>query len=155
MKSQLSQRLKTYLDKLKMLNITKQQLVMCILAGVLLFVIALPVKEPDDGKENGNQILETETGMISDSGEYMKFDWEQETGEDEESKVEKKLTNMLESIEGCGKSKVMVTMEGGTVRGILVVCEGGDDTKIKCEVTNALCALLQIEAHKIKIMKMK
>ena len=36
-----------------------------------------------------------------------------------------------------------------------MVCDGGEDAVIRREVTEAVCALFQIESHKIKVMKSK
>ncbi len=41
------------------------------------------------------------------------------------------------------------------LEGVVIVCDGGDDTQIKREITEAVSALFQIESHKIKIMKSK
>lgn len=41
------------------------------------------------------------------------------------------------------------------IEGIVIVCEGGYDSVIKREITDAACALFSIESHKIKIMKSK
>ena len=39
------------------------------------------------------------------------------------------------------------------VEGVLIVCEGGEDAATKREISEAVCALFQIESHKIKILK--
>ncbi len=39
--------------------------------------------------------------------------------------------------------------------GILVVCEGGGDAKLSIEIINAIQVLFNVEAHKIKVMKME
>lgn len=41
------------------------------------------------------------------------------------------------------------------LEGVVIVCDGGDSTQIKREITEAVGALFQIESHKIKIMKSK
>lgn len=41
------------------------------------------------------------------------------------------------------------------IEGIVVVCDGGCDSVIKREITEAIGALFSIESHKIKIMKSK
>lgn len=41
------------------------------------------------------------------------------------------------------------------IEGIVIVCQGGDDSVIKREITDAVGALFSIESHKIKIMKSK
>lgn len=41
------------------------------------------------------------------------------------------------------------------IEGIVIVCEGGSDSVIKREITEAVGALFSIESHKIKVMKSK
>jgi stage III sporulation protein AG len=38
---------------------------------------------------------------------------------------------------------------------VLVVAQGGGDSKIKREISDAVMALFPIQAHKIKIVKMQ
>lgn len=40
------------------------------------------------------------------------------------------------------------------VEGILIVASGGDDQKVKQNISEAVLALFQVEAHRIKIVKM-
>ena len=77
-----------------------------------------------------------------------------------QSSLERRLQNILENVEGVGEVKVMLMTEeqqgiyrsGETeVRGVLIAAEGASVQKIQ----QAVMALFQIEAHKIKIMKMK
>ena len=41
------------------------------------------------------------------------------------------------------------------IEGIVIVCQGGYDSVIKREITDAVSALFSIQSHKIKIMKSK
>lgn len=41
------------------------------------------------------------------------------------------------------------------IEGVVIVCQGGYDSVIKREITDAVGALFSIESHKIKIMKRK
>lgn len=41
------------------------------------------------------------------------------------------------------------------IEGVVIVCQGGYDSVIKREITDAVGALFSIESHKIKIMKSK
>ncbi len=41
------------------------------------------------------------------------------------------------------------------VEGVLIIAQGGDDSKVKQEIKDAVTALFPIEAHKIKIVKMQ
>ena len=40
------------------------------------------------------------------------------------------------------------------VEGILIVASGGDNQKVKQNISEAVLALFQVEAHRIKIVKM-
>ena len=41
------------------------------------------------------------------------------------------------------------------IEAIVIVCEGGYDSVIKREITDAVSALFSIESHKIKIMNLR
>lgn len=49
----------------------------------------------------------------------------------------------------------VVSEEYPAVRGVLVVAEGGDDPVVIQEIQEAVMALFDVDAHKIKVMKMK
>lgn len=81
-----------------------------------------------------------------------------------QSSMERRLQNILENVEGVGEVKVMLMTEeqqgiyrsGETeVRGVLIAAEGASDPVVVQKIQQAVMALFQIEAHKIKIMKMK
>ena len=82
----------------------------------------------------------------------------------QESELEEKLENLLENAEGVGKVKVMLMEEGGQgvysageteVTGVLIVAEGADNAVTVQKIQQAVMALFQIDAHKIRIIKMK
>ena len=173
----------------------KNQLLILFLAGVLLFVIAIPTgkKEPEETEAKEDTALSGNT-ELERYQEYM----------------EKRLANALEYIEGVGRAEVVITMKssgtkvvekdqssssqimseedsnGGTresedrtsdktsvytqqsdgsqvpyvskemtpeVEGVLVIADGGDSPVVVQNITEAVQALLGVEAHKIKIMK--
>ena len=81
-----------------------------------------------------------------------------------QSSLERRLQNILENVEGVGEVKVMLMTEeqqgiyrfGETeVRGVLIAAEGASDPVVVQKIQQAVMALFQIEAHKIKIMKSK
>lgn len=81
-----------------------------------------------------------------------------------QSTLELKLQDILESMEGSGKVKVMLMTgeqqgiyqsEEAEVKGVLIVAEGAADPVVVQKIQQAVMALFQIEAHKIKIIKMK
>lgn len=120
-----------------------------MLLGLLLAVIALPVsreKEADVPK------------LLSGSTEEA---------EERKTELEAKLESLLESVEGVGKVKVLLMTDEAKevqgfyasgkekVTGVLVCAQGADNSVTVQNIQQAVMALFQIEAHKIKIMKMK
>lgn len=80
------------------------------------------------------------------------------------TELETKLENLLGHVEGVGNVKVMLMADSGQgmysgggseVTGVLVVAEGADNSVTVQKIQEAVMALFQIEAHKIRIMKMK
>lgn len=49
----------------------------------------------------------------------------------------------------------VVSEEYPAVRGVLIVAEGGDNSVVVQEIQEAVMALFGVDAHKIKVMKMK
>ena len=105
---------------------------------------------PTSGK-NSKTVLTENTFQGTDSSE---------TGTD----LELKLQALLEDVEGVGKVKVilMTGKEPGIygsasseVTGVLIAAEGADNPVTVQNIQEAVMALFQVEAHKIKIMKMK
>jgi len=41
-----------------------------------------------------------------------------------------------------------------SIKGVVVIAQGGDDSVVVKEITEAVMALFQVEAHRIKVMKM-
>ena len=81
--------------------------------------------------------------------------------EEIQSSLERRLQNILENVEGVGEVKVMLMTEeqqgiyrfGETeVRGVLIAAEGASDPVVVQKIQQAVLALFQIDAHKIKIM---
>jgi stage III sporulation protein AG len=117
----------------------KDQLLILILVGLLLAVIALP------SEEKSSAAVSEESLAISSACT---------------SELEQKLKEHLELVEGVGQVQVMLTIdntdtEGQQVKGVLVIAQGGGDSRIQKEIMEAAQALFDIEAHKIKIMKME
>lgn len=181
--------------KLQNMGKGKSQLLIILLAGVLLIVIAMPVKKNTDKDEgSARTVLQTET----EDAAY-------------EKELEQRLEAALAQAEGVGKVKVMVTLQsssekviekdaentgqnieesdksGGTrttkensikeatvydsksqgeqtpyvrkeispkIAGVIVVAQGGDNAVVIENITEAVCALFDVDTHKIKVMKM-
>lgn len=128
-------------------GMTKQQWIVILLLGLLLSVIALPVSKKSS--------IPKQTILMDNSTQST---------DEIQSSLERRLQNILENVEGVGEVKVMLMTEeqqgiyrsGETeVRGVLIAAEGASDPVVVQKIQQAVMALFQIEAHKIKIMKMK
>lgn len=184
-------------------KMTRENMIVLALFGVLLMVIALPVgekKEPESKSESG--LSDAESGMMAAD----------ETRETEERALEGRLEEFLSCMDGVGQVKVMLTFAsteeqivekdqpqsssttkeedsaGGSrsivqkeleedtvyttgpsggqvpyvkktlaakVEGVTVLAQGGDQPVIQKNITDMMEALFGIEAHKIKVAKMK
>ena len=116
----------------------KDKILLCFLVGLLLLVIAVPTKD------TSVQSVSTET--ISTNAALL----------------ESQLEQVLVQIEGIGTVEAMVTLEplvddreAPEIRGVLVVAQSGDDPVQILKIQEAVMTLFQIDAHRIKVMKMK
>lgn len=157
----------------------KEQLLILILLGLLLAVVAIPVeKEPENTEEDivssvqpsgesadyerrMEQRLEELLGHVEGVGEVQVMLTFQGTGE---KRVEKDASLTGEETReetvyeehGSSERTPYVTSETNPkVEGVLVIAQGGADSRVKQEIIEAAQALFGIEAHKIKIMKME
>ncbi|MDO4337504.1 MAG: hypothetical protein Q4C91_05365 [Eubacteriales bacterium] len=127
----------------------RRQWIVLLLLGLLLTVIAMPTSRKKDEK----------TAELFES-----------SGEDalaEKTELEAKLEALLGSAEGVGKVQVLLMTGQDTetkgfyasgdtkVTGVLISAEGADDPVTVQNIQQAVMALFQVEAHKIKVMKMK
>ena len=90
--------LKQWIDNLKMKKFKKNQVLILFLCGVLLMVIAMPVKEK--GAEGDIYEIENDSLQnigVTDSTEYTKY-------------LERQLERMLSQMEGAGDVSCMVTL---------------------------------------------
>ena len=197
----MGERLTTWKKKL-----TKENMAIMALLGILLMVIAIPVKKTETQKdqtaapENKSTASGTqETEEEDNTGGYA-------------GELEERLESLLASMEGVGNVKVMVTLDssreqvvekdipstmdttketdstGGSrdvinsrqeettvyvtdsagnktpyvskirepsIEGVTVVAQGGGNAVIQKNITEVIQALFGIEAHKIKVVKMK
>lgn len=151
---------------------TRDNLLILVLAGVLLLVIAIPTKEKDFSSGE-SQIKE---GILFSGSFAAKEDNEtggQAVDRGYEKELEDRLTDILTQIEGVGQVKVMITLKsceasenslfGGIslsetyvpeIEGVLVVAEGAGRGNVNRTVTEIVCALFGIEAHKTMVVKM-
>lgn len=87
-----------------------------------------------------------------------------------EKKLEERLSDILSEIEGVGKLKVMVTLDTSeeseygrskdmllsvkapSVRGVIVVCDGGNNIIVKEKVTSAVSGVFGISTTRISVI---
>lgn len=126
---------------------SKQKWAVLLLVGLILAVCALPVEKK-------------EKQSVS-SSVYSFSEQKEEAGLTE---TEAKLKRLLESISGVGRVEVMIYAsspsfssleESGKVTGVLVVAQGADNPQTVLKIQEAVMSLFQIDAHKMKVMKMK
>lgn len=187
-------------------KLTKENMAILALLGILLMVIALPVKKTENAGD--------ETGLSDTGSDTMKTS---ETEKDDgdgiyTQEVENRLEALLSSMDGVGEVKVMVTLSssveqvvekdvpysmdttketdsaGGSrdvvnskqeettvyvtdqagnktpyisktlepaIEGVTVVAQGGGNAVVQKNITDVIQALFGVEAHKIKVVKMK
>lgn len=106
------------------------------------------------------------------------FDNEKSTVEDSlstsqyKTSLESEIQTMVDSIEGIGRSEVLLTIDCSyeyvylddgktlqkiiepTIRGVAVVCEGADSAVVCAEITDLLTTLLNIPSNKVCISKL-
>ncbi|MCI8731835.1 MAG: hypothetical protein HFH59_13565 [Lachnospiraceae bacterium] len=87
----------------------------------------------------------------------------------EKAVLEQQLEQLLQQVEGIGQVKVMLMLENSedtmtsfssqnpsvSIQGVLIAAQGGDNSVVVRNIQEAVMALFQVEAHKIKVMKMK
>lgn len=137
--------------KSKLLNMSRTQWAVLLLLGLLLAVVALPVSH--NTGESTPEIVKDSAGSSLNGAD--------------KTELEKKLETLLSSVEGVGGVQVILMTgdekegqgfynSGGTVvTGVLIAAEGGDNSVVVQNIQQAVMALFQVEAHKIKVMKMK
>ena len=115
-----------------------------MLIGVLLAVAAMPVSSKQQKKNTAGE-----------QSEDM-----------QKSVLEEKLEAFLENTEGVGKVQVILmtdekkdrqsfyNSETIQVTGVLISAEGGNPVVVQ-NIQEAVMALFQVDAHRIRIMKMK
>ncbi|MBQ0097765.1 MAG: hypothetical protein KBS62_02345 [Oscillospiraceae bacterium] len=86
--------------------------------------------------------------------------------------IENKLLQVVSQIDGVGEAKIFLTMDNGgenvylnnsdtktksiepTVRGVVVVCDGGDDANVVSRVLSAVTKSLDISSNKVCVTKL-
>lgn len=161
-------------DKWK--GITKEQWVLVILSGVLLFMISMPwdKKQKERGAEETKQPalvqqIEVSGGIETDYASY----WEKTIGEllsqtKDVGKV-KVILNMKSSMEEIRVEKqkeegifaadketeYVIKKQQPKVAGVVIVCDGFGKEKVETQIRQAVSTLLSVEDSQIIILPMR
>lgn len=95
------------IDKCREFFKNKNNLIVVVLVGILLMVIALPVKKREDKTESRNNIENVSQTEINNSGYHMEED-------DYVERMERRLEAALSRLEGAGEVKVMITLRASS-----------------------------------------
>lgn len=149
----------------------KQQWLALLLLGLLLLVMAIPTKKQAEKTQDTSG-----TAQSAERGSYRNSygDPYGESGTSsqvltEKAALEAQLEDLLLRVEGIGEVRVMLMLKDTSdsitsfstqdapvsVQGVLIAAQGGDDPVVVRNIQEAVMALFQVEAHKIKVMKMK
>ena len=101
-------------------------------------------------KDNGEKVVEKDTSVSNrstqeDGGGTIRNIVEQENQE----------TTIYGQTASGGESPYVTQELAPQIEGVLVLAEGADNASVKKDITDAVMALFGLEAHKIKVMKMK
>ena len=167
----------------KLKHIDKSQWLILVLTGILLLVIAMPVpgkEETESRQKEGvdalEERLETALGHVAGVGKVKVMIMRKSSGEKivekdtpvtDRSTTEEGDDGNRSSVEKVQEESTVYTQDGNggrvpyvieemepQIQGILVVAEGGDNSQVVQNITEAVMALFGVEAHKIKVMKM-
>lgn len=149
----------------------KQQWLALLLLGLLLLVMAIPTKKQAEKTQDTSG-----TAQSAEGGSYRSSyrDLYEESGTSsqvltEKAALEAQLEDLLLQVEGIGEVRVMLMLKETSdsitsfstqdapvsVQGVLIAAQGGGDPVVVRNIQEAVMALFQVEAHKIKVMKMK
>lgn len=98
----------------------RDNLLILVLAGILLFIIALPANDGGDSDSRTKEGAKSSAGetLQNQDGERMGMGPEADTEEDYAAAMEQRLTEVLGDMAGVGKVRVMITLKSS--RGLVV-----------------------------------
>lgn len=119
--------------KLTLKEIGYGKLALLFVIGALLLMISLPQKN---------------RAVFSDAAQDNPY----------ETELESRLKATLSHLEGAGEVEVMITVkEGGSfkeeIAGVVVMADGAENVQVKTQIYEAVEALFEVPAHKIKVLK--
>ena len=148
----------------------REQWLICGLAGLLLLVIAAPVKQKEQKKtQEKTTVSQTQEQTDDQIRQSYEKQLEKDSPEDTSTSSEKGDSGTQRSSQTVTTGETTVyedTGDGGQtpyissstypeIRGVIVVAQGGDNPLIVQQIQEAVIALFHVEAHEIKVLKMK
>ena len=127
--------------------------IILVIGAVLVLFIAFSGLSADDSNKGDNQL----------------FNYEKQAAYEEA--LESKLARVLSEIEGIGEMSIMITLDSSeenafennndepayikapAVRGVIVVCDGGDNVIIKEKVITAIAGAFDISTTHISVIR--
>ena len=146
---------------LKKLRWRKENFLVILLLGVLLFVTVWPVEKNSRSAGTKNSSTTDSALTFPDYGEST-----EDMRETYVVSLEHSLEELLSTMEGVGDNKVMITLKPSTrnscfssastmeIEGVVVCAKGAANGKVAKNISEVIQALFGLEAHKIKIAKM-
>ena len=143
----------------------KEKWLAVLLLGLLLLVTAIPAKKP--ASQTASETVES-SARSGYGSSYGSTNAAARTLS-EKAALEQQLEELLLQVEGIGQVRVMLMLKdlsdsvtsfssqnpSISIQGVLIVAQGGDNSVTVRNIQEAVMALFQVEAHKIKVMKMK
>lgn len=146
------------------LKMNKEKLIFLFCGGLLLFILSIPADSDSLAKRKSEQ-------AVSDHVERAQTEPAWAASYEEE--LEARVSEILAGVDGVGEVEVMVVLKetretevfypiSGTekdkeiypeVTGIIISADGGGNTIVKTEISEAMEALFDLPAHKIKVLK--
>ena len=180
----MTEKIREFLQQKRWLQLKKTDWIAVALVGVLLLVVAMPSggtgihlaeNKKEDYAEYLEHKLEQVLGQMEGVGKVSVMVTVADQGEDI---IEKDKTEHTSTVTNTDSGSMEMTTEkesgeetvyeesGGEkapyvskeilpeIEGVLVVAEGGDSPRIVSDISDAVKALFQVEAHRIKVVKM-
>lgn len=139
------------MEKLLKKEFIKKVIVILGIVGIVLIFVSTLVESDTQKDTNNNEITSTKSYCV---------------------KLQTELENIISYIDGVGRTKILLTIDTSSeivyqdksenqtkqlepkIRGVIVVCDGGDNPIVVQNVINALKSVLDIPASKISVSKL-
>lgn len=146
-------KLKKFKNISELLSSDKTRTVLIVVGLLAVFIIFIT------SFTGGNEDKKPKIALDSDAQKYCE-------------NLSVNLVDMIENIEGAGQSKVLLTLENSyeyvyldddetlskiiepKIRGVAVLCEGGDDPAVKEKVSLMLTTVLKLSISDISVSKL-